>query len=135
MATGNGEIRTYIISKFPAVAGREIIAKYPVSALPKIGDYAVSEETMLKLMVYVGVPKGEGTPPLMLTSRTLVDNHVPDWETLGKLEMLMMEYNCSFFSNGKASGFLKGLGAKALPKIIEILTPLLGSLSQAGKQH
>ncbi len=52
---GNGKEKDFIISKFPAIQGREIIAKYPTSSLPKIGDYAVSEETMLKLMAFVAV--------------------------------------------------------------------------------
>ena len=47
--------KEFIISKFPAVAGREIIAKYPFSSLPKLGDYKINEETMLKLMHYVAV--------------------------------------------------------------------------------
>jgi len=136
--TQGGEERAYVISKFPAVAGREIVAKYPLSNLPKIGDYPVSEETMLKLMAYVAVKKtndkGEDVF-IRLGSRALVDNHVPDWESLAKLEILMMEYNCSFFADGRASAFLQGLGAKAMPKITEILTRLLGSLSHPDKQR
>ena len=61
--TQKGEKRVYILSKFPAVQGREIIAKYPLSAMPKLGDYAVNEETMLKLMAFVAVPR-EGKEPL-----------------------------------------------------------------------
>ena len=38
----SGTERTYILSKFPAVQGREIISKYPLSAMPKLGDYAVN---------------------------------------------------------------------------------------------
>lgn len=126
--------RTYIISKFPAVAGREIISKYPTANLPKLGDYGVSEETMFKLMKYVAVPI-EGREPLCLTSRDLINNHVPDWETLVKLEWRMMEYNCSFFQNGKSSAFLDRLaGILAQLKITETLTGLSGKSSQAEKQ-
>ena len=135
--TQGGEVREYIISKFPAVAGREIIAKYPLSNMPKLGDYGVSEETMLKLMAHVAVvkvnDKGESVE-YALKTRALVDNHVPDWETLAKLEMLTMEYNCSFFQNGRALNTLQGLARKAMPKIIETLTTLSGSLSQAKPQ-
>ena len=135
--TQDGEMREYVISKFSAVAGREIIAKYPLSNMPKLGEYAVSEETMLKLMAHVAVVKtndrGEAVETALKT-RALVDNHVPDWETLAKLEMLTMEYNCSFFQNGKALITLQGLARKAMPKIIETLTTLSGSLSQAKPQ-
>ena len=88
--TQAGDEKVYILSKFPVVAGREIVAKYPLSGMPKLGDYQVNEETMLKLMAYVAVPGANGEP-LKLTTRALVDNHVPDWETLAKLEIAMME--------------------------------------------
>lgn len=126
--------RTYILSKFPAVAGREIISKYPTANLPKLGNYTVSEETMLKLMKYVAVPI-EGREPMCLTNRDLINNHVPDWETLVKLEWRMLEYNCSFFQNGKSSAFLDKLaGMLAKLKITETLTDLSAKSSQAGKQ-
>ena len=58
LKTQGGEDREFTISKFPAVAGREIIAKYPISSMPKLGDYDVNEATMLKLMAYVSVNAG-----------------------------------------------------------------------------
>lgn len=127
-----GEQRTYILSKFPAVAGREIIAKYPLAAMPKLGDYNVSEETMLKLMAYVGVPR-EGAEPLLLTTRALVDNHVPDWETLARIELTMMEINCSFFGDGRALSLFQDIAHKGLGWISETLTPLLARSSKAEK--
>jgi hypothetical protein len=108
------------ISKFPATVGREIIAKYPISNMPKIGDYKVSEETMLLLMKYVERVYPDRVQEL--TNKSLVDNHVPSWEVLAKLEMLMIDYNCSFFRNGKGLDFLKKLQTLAEPKIIEMLT-------------
>ena len=44
--------------------------------MPKIGDYEVSKEAMLKMMAYVAVEK-EGQEIYLKTS-TLIDNHVPD---------------------------------------------------------
>jgi len=109
----------YLLHKFPAVQGREIVAKYPIAALPKLGDYGVSEETMLKLMNFVCAEKNGKT--IRLENRTLVDNHVASWEVLAKIEVAMMEYNCSFFTNGKASDFLEGVAQKFLSKISEML--------------
>lgn len=128
IADGDGVKRTFILSKFPAVQGREIIAKYPTSAIPKLGDYAVSEETMLKLMAFVGIKNGDQV--LRLQTRALIDNHVPDWETLAKIEMGMMEYNCSFFRNGTLSVFLGDVVQKVLAKISEISTPSSARSSQ-----
>lgn len=130
-----GEEKEYIISKFPAVAGREIFAQYPVSLVPKVGDYQLNETLMLKIMSYVAVPR-ENDPgnPLRLSTRDLVDNHVPDWEALARLELAVMNHNCSFFERGKLSTIFAGVGAKANTKITEMLMGLLGSLSQAARQ-
>ena len=116
-----GGTKKFILSKFPAIAGREIITQYPTTATPKIGSYSLNEELMLKLMAYVSVPMPDGSG-LRLNSRTLVDNHVPDFETLMKIEWAMMQYNCSFFQNGKMSGFLELLTDKALALITRTLT-------------
>lgn len=124
---------TYRIGKYPAIAGREIISKYPLSNMPKIGDYQTSEEIMLKVMSFIERVQSDGTA-IRLTTRTLVDNHIKDWETLVKLEMASLEYNCSFFQNGKASAFLRKSLNLAEQKIIETLTGLLGQLSVKAAQ-
>ena len=120
--------KIYILSKFPAVAGREIVTQYPLSATPKIGDYQTNKDIMLKIMCYVGVKVHNTNTTLWLKTEDLVNNHITDWETLMKIEWLMMEYNCSFFQNGKISNFLDGITEK-LPKwITRTLTPLLEPL-------
>lgn len=132
----DGVERPFIFSKFPAIPGREIVCKYPLSGLPKLGDYATNEETMLKLMAYVAVPgKGPNGDALPLTTRALVDNHVSDWETLAKIEIGMLEYNCSFFGNGRALTFFEGLGRKAQALITQTLTDLLAQSSPKGEQR
>ena len=133
IVTQSGETKTYILSKFPAIDGREIVMQYPVSAMPRIGDYGVNQEVMLKLMSFVAVDLPQGH--VALDSKTLVDNHVPDWETLAKLEAAMMEYNCSFFQNGKISNFLGGIEAKAQALIMSMLTALSAQSSVQAKQQ
>lgn len=133
ITTQAGEDKNYILSKFPAIAGREIIAKYPISGMPKLGDYEVNEETMLKLMSFVSVRTSDGGE-LRLTTKELINNHVPDWETLARIEIEMMGYNCSFFQNGKISNFFDTIKASAERSISSILTALLGQLSQQTKQ-
>jgi len=132
--TQRGESRVYVLSKFPAIQGREIIAKYPLSAMPKLGDYQVNEETMLKLMAFVAVPQ-EGREPLRLTTRALVDNHVPDWETLARIEFAMMEYNVSFFGNGKGSTFLEAITQKAQAFLSKTLMDLSAQSSPKEKRR
>jgi len=120
--------KTYIFSKFPATSGREIICKYPLSSLPKVGDYESNKETMLKLMSFVQVQLDSGLK-ISLSTQSLVDNHVPSWETLMKIERSMLEYNCSFFRNGWVSNFLEDLAEKLPDWITKMLMPLLQKLS------
>lgn len=122
---------TFIISRLPATIGREILAKYPLSNAPKIGDYEVSKEAMLKMMAHVAVEK-EGQEIYLKTS-TLIDNHVPDGEALIRLELEMLKYNTSFFGNGGSQNFLQYLLGKlsgSLPSIIKTLMASLPSSSQ-----
>ena len=124
LKTQAGVEKTYILSKFPAIAGREIVTKYPLSNVPKIGEYQQSEEVMLKLMAFVAVLR-DGGDPLKLTTRALVENHVPDWETLARLEWAQLEYNCSFFGNGLNSDFFANFSQKAAQWISKTLIPSL----------
>lgn len=133
LKTQDGVEKTFILSKFPAIAGREIFAKYPLSNVPKLGEYNVSEEIMLKLMSFVAVVPKEGAP-IRLSTRTLIDNHVEDWETLAKLEWAMLEYNASFFGNGPNSAKLGEFGQKLGALTSKTLTALLAQLLQAVKQ-
>ena len=130
--TQAGVDKVYTISKFPAIAGREIIAKYPISGMPKLGDYQVNEETMLKLMCYVSIKTDGGQ--IALTTKALIDNHIPEWETLARIEIEMMGYNCSFFQQGKISNFLDTIATKAQQLTLSTLTDLLQQLSQQTKQ-
>lgn len=130
--TQNGDEKTYTISKFPAIAGREIICKYPTSAIPKLGDYAANEETMFKLMAFVSVKAGN--VDIQLTTKTLIDNHIPDWEILMKLEAEMLKYNFSFFLVGKISNFFDTIKATAQQSLSKTLTDSLGQLLQTEKQ-
>lgn len=130
VANKDGVEKAFIISRLPATVAREVVAKYPTSALPKIGDYQVSEETMLLLMKYVAVVVNDGQQ-LVLSTKSLVDNHVDDVTQLLRLEYLMLEENTGFFGQGGKSGFLESLLKKVLKSALPMLTPLLQQLSQA----
>jgi len=116
--------RVYMISKFDAILGREMVAKYPVANVPKLGDYAVSEACMFKLMTCVAAKQPNGDF-IVLETPDLYRNHVPDWETGAKLEGAMWEYNCSFFADGKTLDFFGGIAQNFKGWIISTLTALL----------
>jgi|SRR6185437_6326001 len=126
-----------IISKFPAIPGREIVAKYPLSGLPKLGDYAVNEETMVKLMSFVAIVL-DGKE-MRLSNKVLIDNQISSrveypWQTLGKIEIAMLEYNCSFFQKGLISSFFQDSAQSALAWISKTWTAFLERSSRTEKQ-
>ena len=132
----DGEERTFIISRLPATVGREILAKYPVANAPKLGDYGVSSEAMRLMMKYVAIPR-DMAEPLCLTTQALIDNHVPDGQTLIKLEFEMLRYNTDFFGIGSNQDLVGSLIRKYLPLItstlISSLPPSLQQALQAGQ--
>jgi len=127
----DGEVKTFIVSRFPATVGREILAKYPVANTPKLGDYGVSTDAMKLLMKYVAVPREDGNH-LPLSTNDLINNHVPDGQTLIKLEFEMLRYNTDFFGKGSSQDLVGSLIRKYLPLITSTLMDSLPpSLQQA----
>lgn len=129
----NGTVKTFILSKFPAIQGREIVTQYPLTAAPKVGDYKSNEALMLKVLSFVAVKLPE-REPLRLSTMELINNHVGDYETLLRIEYAMMEHNCSFFGNGALSGFLDSMGARVNTLISQMLTTLSQRSSASDKQ-
>lgn len=120
--------RKYILHKFPAVAGREILTQYPIANLPKLGNYEVSEELMGKLLKYVSVKLDDGREQ-PLETMALIDNHVPDAATLILLEKEMVQYNFDFLSDGEVCRFLNFLAQLVSGQISQMLTALLETSS------
>lgn len=115
----DGKERTYILSNFPAVEGREIVSKYVSANMPRVGDYKEGETIMLKLMSYVAVESGN--VQIRLATRDLINNHCPGFEELMTIEMAMMSKNCSFFRDGRCLDFFERITQMIAKKASEIL--------------
>jgi hypothetical protein len=127
LAGPDGKERVYILSDFDAVAWRHIVSQYPVTALPKVGDYAENEKLMYKIFSYVAVVTNDGRR-LRLETEALVNNHIPNGEMLVKIEMKMMEKNVSFFRDGK----ILSLFEKVIQVVVKSLSEtLILSLEQS----
>lgn len=126
IANKEGQEKEFIISRAPATVAREIVAKYPTSLIPKLGEYATNEATMLLMMQYVAVTI-DGREQ-RLSTKALVDNHVEDVIQLVKLEAAMLEENTGFFGSDGKRGFLGYLTSEFVKSIMPMLTPLLGQL-------
>ena len=122
--------KTYIISKIPAFQARTIMVQYVPTQLMNFNrDEQKVEEMIMKLLYYVGVKLEDGRV-LRLETRDLVNNHCPSFETVIQLEAQMIDYNTSFFHDGKGLDFLKRLEVLATEKITGILTVLSDRLLQ-----
>lgn len=122
--------KEYIISKLPATVGREILFLYPTSNIPKIGDYGKSQEIMLKLMSYVQVQVEDKLIPL--NTESLVNNHVPNAETLLLLEKEMFKYNFDFYKR-KDLRFLKRIGGESNGQSYVNVDDLIGTIIASGR--
>ena len=124
------EKKTFVISKIPAFQARTIMLNYvPTQLLNFNKDEAKVEEMIMKLLHYVGIKLKDGRVQ-RLETRDLINNHCPSFETIMQLEYQMIDYNTSFFKDGKGLTFLQRLEALATEKITEILTVLSDKLSQ-----
>ena len=119
-----GKDHKFILSKFPAVEGREILCQWPLTALPKVGDYGANQEIMFKLMSYVAVPQKLGAP-LRLVTKELINNHAPDAALLMSIERDMFKYNFGFFLEERALTFFERLMQMIDSKISSMLTDSL----------
>lgn len=134
----NGVKQGFVVGQFPAIAGREIAAKYPTSiaALAKQWEenqYGENEKIMLKAMSYVEKILEDGTT-VRLTTAALIDNHVPDAECLMRLEKELLEHNFSFFEKFTRSISSGGMLQNMLKLIMSTLTLSLQQSSKQDKQ-
>lgn len=124
----NGTEKLFILGKMPATIGREVLAKYPLSSIPKVGDYDTGHAAMLKMMRFVETEDG-----IRLTTAALIDNHVPDGEALLRLEIEMLRHNTSFFGRAGSQtlgAFLLARVREFAPSIMQTLMDFLQQLSQ-----
>lgn len=117
----------YFIGRFPAVEGLEIIAKVPSNVVSLSKQLPHLRQLVLQMAKFVCIelPKDEGgTHQIRLSTSALVDNHVPDGQTLLHLCFEIMRHNTSFFGDGDRSvlDILSQKLADLLPKITQMLT-------------
>ena len=64
----DGSSKEFILHKFPAIPGREIVSQYPLSAMPKLGDYIATR------IADVSSSRTTCSPMNHLTGTTLTNN-------------------------------------------------------------
>lgn len=129
----DGVERFFIITRFPATDGMEILYKLPTAALPKIGDFEALKGARDDVFKFIAVKKDD--KHIFLTTKALIDNHTGDAETAIKLMKEIIEYNYSFFQNGIISSFFKRLTERIPLVAQEILTRFSQASSKQNKRR
>ena len=106
VSSQDGEEKTYLVSKFPADPGMELVVDVACIA----GGLATnnpSPEAMIavidKALGYAAIP-GPNGDPIPLNTAALRRSHIPDWEAKLALFFEVAKHNVGFFRNGRASG-------------------------------
>lgn len=123
----------YVISKIPAFEAVSIFdQELPALVVNMLNINSLSrdriKELTLNILQYVAVKTPEGKE-IPLSTPALINNHCPSFETINELLKQMIDYNTSFFKDGKSLNFLKRLEALATEKITGILAQLSDKLS------
>ena len=124
----------FLISRMPCMTAQEVIVRIPAGILPLINQYTISEEMVVK-MLSCCQRMYDDKPNVPLISKEIINNHVPDFDTLLQLENECLKYNYDFFNQGKVLTFLAKALSHAESRLSGILTDLLDRLLQAEKLH
>ena len=124
----------FIISKMPCTVAQEVLCQLPSGLIPIISQFSKSEEQLFKMLSYCERVYTDGRANVPLVSKTIIDNHVPNFDTLYKLEWEALQYNFDFFEQGKLLTSLQKVLSLAESRTSEILTDLSDKLLQAGVQ-
>lgn len=99
----DGQEHTYRIGRWPAIPGLRIVAMLPGNVASFREKFPHLETLALDMLRFVEVdkfgPDGE-VHTIRLTSSALIDNHVPDVETLIMLGIASVNHNTSLFRDG-----------------------------------
>ncbi len=118
-----GTERTYILSQIPYLSGgRKLGMEFVTTAAPKVGNYDENQSLSEMMFKHVAIILDDGQE-LILNTKQLVNNHVPDFLTGLKIEEAMFSYNVGFSLAGKAHEFQQGLSSKIDQFLSKILTP------------
>jgi hypothetical protein len=116
IADSDGNEHTFTVSRFPATEGRRLLFQYLETGVRHLDEYQRNEKVMQEAMSFVAIELG-GTLT-RLSNKALINQYVPDWETLVKLEGELISYNCSFLEGGVLSN---------ITSLIQTVSPLLNT--------
>lgn len=123
----------FLISKMPCLMSQEVLIRIGQGLLPMINQYQITEDMAVKMLSRCQRIYGD-KPNVPLISKEIIENHIPDFQTLMLLEKELLELNYGFFDFGSLLNFLSEGLSLAESKLSKMLTDLLDRLYQAEKQ-
>lgn len=129
----DGDEKTYIITRFPATVGMEILYKLPSSGIPKIGDFGELKEVRNEIFRYIYVKTDNGD--IALSTKALIDNHITDGETAYKIMGAILSYNYQSLGKLMSGGLISSMSEKILNIARRLLTELSPQSSAKNKRH
>jgi len=124
----------FIISKMPCTVAQSVLFNIPTGLIPVISEFKRTEEQAFKMLAYCERVYTDGRANVPLISKQIIDNHVPDFDTLIKLEYECLNYNFDFFTRERVLTLLNQALSHAESRVSGILTDFLGKLSVQGGQ-
>ena len=124
----------FIISQMPCTVAQEVAFKLPPGLIPIMGNFTQAEDMYVKMLSFCERVYDDGRH-VKLISKDIIDNNLPDFETLLLLEREVIEYNFGFFDTEKLLTLLNGLLSRVESKVSGILTDLLDKLLSAEGQR
>lgn len=118
----DGDEKKYIITRFPATVGMEILYRLPSSGIPKIGDFGELKEVRDDIFKYVYAVTENGE--IALTTKALIDNHITDGETAYRIMGSMLSYNYQSVSKLMSGSLISSMSEKVLSVARKLLTEL-----------
>ena len=124
----------FIISQMPCTVAQEVAFKLPPGLIPIMGNFTQAEDMYVKMLSYCERVYDDGRH-IKLINKDIIDNHIPDFQTLLMLEREVIEYNYGFFNTEKLLTLLNDLLSRVESRASKILMDLLDKLSLAEGQH
>ena len=93
--------KEYILHRFPAIFGYEVLNRYGIVSEMLMSDYAKAEELIMRMLAYVSVIPDNGANEIPLKTRGLIDNHISNGKHIGEIVSELMNFNFDFFPDGE----------------------------------
>ena len=129
-----GKEHKYFIGKIPWMGGgREVLAEYLPTALPRVGDYKRNEDLARILYANVVAIDSDGNH-FPLTTDSMINNHIPDVKVALELEAAAFDKSTDFLILGKVLEYRTAWSLTVESFIANLPTQLVKLLSGLDSQ-